>query len=313
MASIISEKLSGSGITLTILGCGEMGTAVLSGLLAALNHGIPTIRISHIVACVRTTSSAEALSKAFSHDKCQPCEVIVLDESTNGSLTGVQLADVVLLGCKPDMAESILQNHDMKKALRGKLLISMLAGVTTLKLKQYLNSGDYATYNSALAASKHEIQYPIIRVMPNIASRIRQGMTVIEEPQNLPADFVNLTSDIFSGIGTVKFLPPNTMDVCSILNGSSQAFVSLVLDGLLDGAVDKGLSRADARDIASQAMMGLAALVRSGENPGLLRESMCSPGGCTIRGLAVLEQAAVRGTVAKATVEATEKAATLAG
>ena len=60
----------------------------------------------------------------------------------------------------------------------------------------------------------------------------------------------------------------------------------------------EGLKRPQAQQIAAQAVLGSAKLVlESGRHPGQLKDEMCSPFGSTIRGVAVLEKGAFRGTV----------------
>ena len=60
----------------------------------------------------------------------------------------------------------------------------------------------------------------------------------------------------------------------------------------------EGLKRPQAQQIAAQAVLGSARLVlESGKHPGQLKDEVCSPFGSTIRGVAVLEKGAFRGTV----------------
>ncbi len=72
----------------------------------------------------------------------------------------------------------------------------------------------------------------------------------------------------------------------------------------IDGAVAMGIPRADAQRMATQSMRGTAGLVQSGEHPALLREKVCTSGGCTIGGVLVLEEGRVRGSVSRAVREA---------
>lgn len=59
-------------------------------------------------------------------------------------------------------------------------------------------------------------------------------------------------------------------------------------------------------DVADLSVLvrGTAAVVLSGEHPAMLRDKVCTPGGCSIGGLLVLEEAGVRGTVSRAVREA---------
>lgn len=60
----------------------------------------------------------------------------------------------------------------------------------------------------------------------------------------------------------------------------------------------EGLKRPQAQQIAAQAVLGSVRLVlESGKHPGQLKDEVCSSFGSTIRGVAVLEKGAFRGTV----------------
>jgi pyrroline-5-carboxylate reductase len=208
---------------------------------------------------------------------------------------------VCLLGCKPQMFRDILSEPGIKEALAGKLLITILAGVTVPQIEKHLY-GDVTPSDACR----------IVRAMPNTASFVRESMTVVATPSPpLPPDWDALVSWMFSRIGRVVHLPPNTMDACTALCGSGPAFAALMLESLADGGGAMGLPRAEAQLMAAQVMMGTGALVMSGEHPAILRDKVSTPGGCTIGGLLVLEEGRVRGSVARAVREATVVASQL--
>ena len=74
----------------------------------------------------------------------------------NDNIRGVSEGDVILLGCKPQMCEEILEQEGMGQALEGKLLVSILAGVRLEKLR-------------ALVPESTRV----VRAMPNTASKVR--------------------------------------------------------------------------------------------------------------------------------------------
>lgn len=221
----------------------------------------------------------------------------------NDNIKGVKEADVIILGCKPQMVKDILEVDGMREALRGKLLISILAGVPVEQIHEIL----YGDVKMSI-----DDRCRIVRVMPNTASLVRESMTVIATTTPpLPPELNSLVTWIFSRIGKVVHLPPSLMDASTALCGSGPAFMALVLEAIADGAVAMGLPRAEAQLMAAQTMRGTAALVQNGEHPALVREKVSTPGGCTIGGLLVLEEGRVRGTVARAVREATVVASQL--
>ena len=224
----------------------------------------------------------------------------------NDNLQGVEKADIILLGCKPQMVRTILEEEGIREALKGKLLISILAGVPVSQIEDIL-------YGSVSSNDPDwEGRCRIVRVMPNTASLIRESMTVIAtSTPPLPPGLNSLVTWIFTRIGRVVHLPPSHMDASTALCGSGPAFFALVLEAIADGAVAMGLPRAEAQLMAAQTMRGTADLVLNGEHPALIREKVSTPGGCTIGGLLVLEEGRVRGTVARGLREATVVASQL--
>jgi pyrroline-5-carboxylate reductase len=219
------------------------------------------------------------------------------------NLKGVREADIVILGCKPYMLKDVLGEPEIREALNGKLLISILAGVPVEQIRDTLYSDN--TLDNGEEAR-------IVRVMPNTAAIIRESMTVVGiSTPPLPPAQDKLVTWLFSNIGKVVHLPPASMDASTAVAGSAPAFMALVMEGIADGAVAMGIPREEAQIMAAQVMKGAAGLVQGGEHPSILREKVSTPGGCTLSGLLVLEEAAVRGTLARAVREATVVASQL--
>lgn len=215
------------------------------------------------------------------------------------NVAAVMKADVIILACKPYMVEDLLNEPGIAKALHGKLLISICAGVTVPDIEKILHG--------AVPEKDPEVdgRCRIVRALPNTASMVRQGMTVIANSNPpLPPHTSSLVTWIFKRIGDVIYLPAKNMDASTALAGSGPAFFSLMLEAAVDGAVSLGLPRAEAQRMAAQSMKGAAALVLNGDHPAMLRDRISTPGGCTIEGLLVLEEGRVRATVAKAVKEA---------
>lgn len=289
-----------------------MGIAILSGILSRTfksDDVLPPRLPTRFIACVRRPESARRIKKSLS----DYVSSLTIYEEDN--LRGIQEADIVLLCCKPQMVSTVLNpgssgpgdgTSQIARALQGKLLISICAGVPVSQIEEIL-------YGSTSDADPEtEGRCRIVRAMPNTASFIGESMTVISTPSvPLPPLFSSLTTWIFTQIGRVVYLPPSAMDASTALCGSGPAFFALILEAIADGAVAMGLPRAEAQFMAAQTMRGTAGMVLGGEHPALVREKVGTPGGCTIGGLLVLEEGRVRGTVARAVREATVVASQL--
>jgi len=297
-----------------------MGIAVLSGVLASLEstgspygHGAakweshtpgtltPTVQSpsdeslpSRYLACVSREESAKRLRNVFfSLGGLGPSVEIHVGENVRA----VREADVVILCCKPQLAQSILTEPGLKEALDGKLLISILAGVTIAQL-------------TALVTPTTKV----IRAMPNTPCRIREGMTVVSNlPQSASLELDrSIILKIFSSIGRCRFLDEKHFDACTALSGSGPAFACIFLEAMADGGVMMGLPRAEALELAAQTLQGAARMtLQGGTHPAQLKDAVTTPGGCTIAGLLALEDGRVRSTIARAIQVATERASEL--
>jgi len=139
--------------------------------------------------------------------------------------------------------------------------------------------------------------------------QIREGMTVVTPvPEGHEFDREILLA-IFSSIGRCRFLEEKHFDACTALCGSGPAFVSVVLEALTDGGVMMGVPRAEALELAAQMMQGTARMVlQTGMHPASIKDSVSTPGGCTIAGLLSLEDNRLRSTIARAIQVAAIKA-----
>lgn len=294
-----------------------MGIAILNGILSSLAelHGpkplqtsgsatpteeMPKRLPSRFIACVRSPDSAKRVKGAL-WEHSSSVKVV-----RNENISAVQQSEVVLLACKPYMVNDLLGEPGMAKALHGKLLISVCAGITA----DHIEAALHGTVPSKDPSEDGRCR--IVRAMCNTAALIRESMTVIAATNPPPPpDIQCLVTWIFKRIGDVVYLPANTMDASTALCGSGPAFFALMLEAAIDGAVAMGLPRAEATRMATQTMRGTTGLVQSGEHPALLREKVCTPGGCTIGGLMILEEGRARGTISRAVREATVVASQL--
>jgi pyrroline-5-carboxylate reductase len=206
----------------------------------------------------------------------------------------MQKADVVLLGFKPYMTKKILTADGVQRALRDKLVISVVAGTPVEKVKSFIGKSD------------SESDCHVVRGVINIAAEFGESMSLIEEVE-MPEDLTELTEWIFSQLGKTVTVTPDLFDITGVLSGPSGVLISVALDGILDGAVSQGLKRSLARTMVSQSLIGLAKLLEAGNTPDVLREKFASPKGTTIDGLLSLEEDRVRFAFSKAVIKTAHK------
>ena len=301
-----------------------MGTAILSGLLAnpepsphlgtaAYTNGaagksrypkqkderIP----SRFIACVRTAESAKRLAREVEHF-ATPVTVL-----HGENLRAVEEADYVLLGCQPQDLEACIGSAAMLRALQGKLVVSILAGVTIPQLEALLDRSDNRPLTNGNSV---EARHAIVRAMPNTASMVQASTTVITSSTS-SSGALSIVDWLFSAIGSVTYISESVFDACTALCGSTPAFFALFLESLVDGAVNLGLKRSDAQAMAAGTMKGTAQMILSGQHPAIVRENVATPGGSTIKGLHKLEEGRLRAVVAGALMDCTKAAEALGG
>ncbi|KAI0341575.1 pyrroline-5-carboxylate reductase [Trametopsis cervina] len=308
------------GYTLCVLGCGTMGVAILSGVIASLDsssaNGVqnpaakweshtpgtvtPAVQQwdesqpSRFIACVSREERAKRLRGTFfSMGGLGPS----VDVRVAQNVSAVQEAQVVLLCCKPQLAHVILSEPGMKEALSGKLLVSILAGVRVEQLTAMVSADTR-----------------VVRAMPNTPCQIREGMTVVNSIPDSPTMDLDrkIILNVFSAIGRCRFLEEKHFDACTALSGSGPAFACIFLEAMADGGVMMGLPRAEALELAAQTLQGAARMtLQTGIHPAQLKDAVTTPGGCTIAGLLAMEDGRVRSTIARAIQIATERACEL--
>ncbi|WP_309065860.1 pyrroline-5-carboxylate reductase [Microbacterium sp.] len=269
--------------SLAFLGAGSMGGAILHGVLAS---GVPVD--GGIVATNRTVQKAQALA-------ADGVTSIALEDRPDGNREAVASARIVLVGVKPAMVPDLLR--EIAPALReDAIVVSVAAGVTL------------ATFADALGDDVRTI-----RSMPNTPATVGKAVTGLAAGPAATPDDVALVRRLFETVGAVIEVPESQIDALSTVSGSGPAYVFLLIEELTAAAVGMGFSQADARLMAEQTFIGAAALLdSSGEDPAELRRRVTSPKGTTERAIAVLQDAGLADTFARATAAALARAKELA-
>ncbi|KAJ5678334.1 uncharacterized protein N7477_003967 [Penicillium maclennaniae] len=282
--------------TVAFIGCGNMGGAILHGILDAAfsTESSQSHPVARFVACTKSAASAERLASSLSPGQ-EP--FVHVTSSQDVPIQIMADADIIVLGFQPFMADDVLVTKGVRQALAGKLVISLLAGQTPQNLARIIREG-----------TDGEIAEPvIIKVMPNMGAQFRQSMTIIETPEReVPVHMTEVVEWMFQQVGTIKYLPQSQMDLGSVLVGAALAAMTVPIEGILDGYVAEGLKRPDAMEMVLQGLRGLSAALESGIHLAVLRESISSPRGCTIQALLTLEKAESRPDYAEAMINGTQ-------
>ncbi|KAF9987223.1 delta 1-pyrroline-5-carboxylate reductase [Mortierella antarctica] len=300
--------------TICVLGCGTMGIAIIRGTLDSIS-GADSVQSSPKITNAAAAPLVDESSSDCEEDLLRPAGFIacvshqessaklktILGDQVRvlfgeaGNVQGVSEADVILLCTKPQVAKAVLSAPGIQEALTDKLLVSICAGVTIEQLQSWTTPTT-----------------TVIRAMPNTPCKIREGMTVLSCGPNTDTQSMKFTSNIFSTLGRCRILDEKHLDAVTALAGSGPAFACVMLEALADGGVMMGLPRDVATELAAQVLQGAARMVlTTGAHPAAIKDSVTTPGGCTIAGLLTMEDGKIRSTLARTIQEAATVASTL--
>ncbi len=202
-------------------------------------------------------------------------------ETTDANAQLAASCDIIILAVKPQDMDSVVKEIG-DAVTEDMTVVSIAAGITLAYLATRLKTRK------------------LIRVMPNTPALARKGMSVMSLCECFSDRDIGLVRDIFMSIGEVITLPEKYMDAVTAVSGSGPAFIALFVEAMIEGGIQAGLHREDARTLAVQTAIGTSHLLDTGLSPSKVREMVTSPGGTTAAGLKVFDEKGLRGIVAAA-------------
>ncbi|MCI8319430.1 MAG: pyrroline-5-carboxylate reductase [Lachnospiraceae bacterium] len=247
---------------LGFIGCGNMASAILSGILK-----------QHLISPDEVIASAlhqETLDRAAAtwhiHTTLDNCEAAK--------------ADIVFLAVKPQFYEQVIREiHDVVSD--SQLIVSIAPAKSIATIRQWFGK-----------------DIRLIRTMPNTPAMVGEGVTAVCPSENVSTEELQKVLTLLEACGLTEVMSERLLDSVTAVSGSSPAYVFLFIEALADGAVRDGIPRAQAYRLAAQAVLGSAKMVlETGKHPGELKDMVCSPAGTTIEAVAALEEAGLRNAV----------------
>ncbi len=194
-------------------------------------------------------------------------------------MDGFDTTDKTIVFCvKPANVESVGERIKGK----ARVIYSVLAGTTLKKLRDNLDS------------------HAVVRTMPNLAASVNKSITTLTGD----IEFKNEAEELLGTVGSTRWLSSEKeIDIATALGGSGPAYLALIAEALVDGAVKQGLKRDDAMAVMRGLFDGFGELIQN-THPALLKDGVMSPGGTTAAGYVALED----GNVRSACIDAIQKA-----
>jgi pyrroline-5-carboxylate reductase len=260
---------------LTVFGGGNMGAALVGGLVAA-GWAAPADLV--------VVEPIEARREVLADELPGVVVVAAATAQTDAALLAVKPADV------PAAAAAAAEAG-------AKRVLSIAAGVPIAAIEAALGT-DAA----------------VVRAMPNTPALVRAGAAAISPGRHAGPDDLDWAAGILGAVGTVVRVPEHLLDAVTGLSGSGPAYLFLVVEALVEAGVLVGLPRDVSTQLTTQLFVGTAALLASSDQaPAQLRAAVTSPGGTTAAGLRALERAGTRSAFLDAVLAATERSRELGG
>lgn len=243
--------------TLGIIGCGQMGRALLKGFL---------------------DSKILDKKQVFVFDSAVQCLQMAVEENK-----GIQTAhsdedlarkvNLILLAVKPQDVSGVCREIRPAMDLERHSVISICAGIRTATLEALLGS------------------VPVIRVMPNQPALVGQGAAAVTRGKYaIDTSLEQEVGKLFETVGKVVYLPEELLNVVTAVSGSGPAYFYYMMERLIQFAVANGLSEEVARKLVVQTALGSAHMAQSGKSLDQLRAAVTSKGGTTEAAIKIFEE-----------------------
>ena len=248
---------------LTIIGSGNMGSAIVRGLVQG-----SVFKPEDITAIDVQQAPLDALKK-----ECPTLNTVM------GNFDSVKEADIILLAVKPWLIHSIIMDIKFKMDYSKQLLISIAGGISIEAIESSLTK--YPDTEDDLPV--------IFRVVPNTAIAIRQSMTLITS-KRASSEQEDLLLKIFKELGNVALLDESKLAAATALTSCGIAYLFRYVRAATLAGIEMGLYPKEAQNMIVNTMLGAAELLKTtGHHPETEIEKVTTPGGITIKGLNELE------------------------
>ncbi|XXG49731.1 hypothetical protein AAC387_Pa02g3825 [Persea americana] len=205
----------------------------------------------------------------------------------------VEASDVIILSVKPQVVKEVLLELSPLLS-EDKLLVSVAAGIKLKDLQEWAGHGR------------------LIRVIPNTPSAVGEAASVMTLGEKASKEDEKRIASLFGAIGKIWIANEKCFDAVTGLSGSGPAYIYIAIEAMADGGVAAGLPRDLAFNLASQTVLGAAAMaMKSGKHPAQLKDEVASPAGTTIAGVRELENGGFRAALINAVVAAANRSSAL--
>ena len=261
---------------LTVLGTGNIGIAIASGLAKAGRYAAAEM--------ILTRRDEKALLPLRDQG--------FLVQSDNRD--AVRRADTVVVAVQPQQLDGLLAEIAGELEPTRHSLISVVSGASIGAITEMVGK-----------------PVPIVRAMPNVAIAVRRSMTCLAaSDRKTPA--LQVAQEIFDAVGTTLVIEEEQMVPATALCACGVAFFLRAVRAASQGGIEIGFHPEEALAMSAQTALGAATLMlEMGRHPEREIDTVTTPRGCTITGLNELEHQGFSSALIKGILTSAEKASRL--
>jgi pyrroline-5-carboxylate reductase len=244
-----------SRLTLMVVGCGAMGSALLNAWLQHQN-----LFQSIVIVTPHQEKAAPFLADSRIRWFSQPDEVEMQP-------------DIILFAVKPQVLPQIISQYQ-RFTQTNTLVLTVAAGIAR------------AYYEDMLP------NLSLIRIMPNLPVMVLKGMSALCANSRTTPLHQQIAENLMQQVGQVIWVDnDDQIDVVAAISACGPAYVYLLAEALEKGAMQLGCDHTQATLLARQTIIGASRYLENSDKSVMeLRQQVTSPGGMTEAAVASLQQ-----------------------
>jgi pyrroline-5-carboxylate reductase len=242
------------GITLGVIGCGNMGGAFVEGVVTLGVLAPETVAVADA-----DESRAKSLEKRFG--------------VVSGPTAAAAGAGCVVLAVKQKDLPGVCAEISREVAVSS-VVVTVVAGIPVARVETMIGT-----------------PAQVVRMMPNLAVARGKGVLGFSLGKFARPFTVTTLETIFGPLGFLFPLHEEMMPLLTAVSGSGPGYLFYFGEIFRDILVKKGMDPQTALRVVACLFDGVgSAFAGSGLDPRELKEKVCSPAGTTLAGLGVMER-----------------------
>ena len=258
-------------MNITIIGGGNLGSAIASGLLKSGRFKPSDITVT------RTRL-----------EKLEDLKQKGVQVSSNNRQAIIN-TDMIIVAVKPYKMEEVLK--ELSEVIQpNQIVVSVATGISIARIASMLKKDQ-----------------SIFRAMPNTAVEIQDSITCYCHHKASEKD-IKSVEFVLETIGDCIMINEELMDAATVLGACGIAYVLRFIRAMMQAGIEIGFDSSTAEKIAVQTVSGAASLLKvGGRHPEQEIDKVTTPKGCTISGLNEMEHRGFSSALIKGVLNSFEK------